>query len=269
MPDLPEASVWHDTIHQVEDGDPVMGGVPNRETKVGGPNIAAKGLADRTQWLKTKVEEALAKLTGAQILQLLLPVDGPTSNLDADTLDGKHASAFVLKSSEGSGNGLNADTVDGLHAAQLMLGAVPVGGWIGWSTDTLPAANWAFPDGGEYLRADYPEIVASGSHFVQPGFSAEYFTLKDVRGWFHRVWDGGRGVDPGRVLGSYQADELRAHYHALVNIAGSDDVPDTGVTVGAKQSTNTNNDHLSRTTSVGGTETRPKNWADPIIIRMF
>ncbi len=67
--------------------------------------------------------------TAADVLAKLVGVDGPGSGLDADTVDGLQASAFMLNSSftpanvlgqllnaDGAGSTLDADTVDGLHA---------------------------------------------------------------------------------------------------------------------------------------------------------
>jgi hypothetical protein len=64
------------------------------------------------------------------VLTKLLTVDGPGSGLDADTVDGVQAAAFLLAASytaadviaklltvDGAGSGLDADLLDGQHAA--------------------------------------------------------------------------------------------------------------------------------------------------------
>lgn len=89
---------------------------------------------------------ASASYTAADVLAKLLTVDGHTSGLDADTIDGQHASAFVLASSfsaaavlamlltvDGTGSNLDADTVDGQHASAFAPAAhthayLPLGG---------------------------------------------------------------------------------------------------------------------------------------------
>jgi len=71
--------------------------------------------------------------TNSLILNKLLEVDGDGSGLDADLLDGKHGSEYVLaeentnydilnKISEvdGDGSGLDADLLDGFHATQTV-----------------------------------------------------------------------------------------------------------------------------------------------------
>lgn len=68
--------------------------------------------------------------TASQILAMLLTVDGTGTGLDADTVDGVHASSFQLAagytaadvlskllSVDGTGSGIDADMVDGQHAA--------------------------------------------------------------------------------------------------------------------------------------------------------
>jgi len=82
-------------------------------------------------WLKrynttTSSWERIMVLTASEILTLLKTVDGSGSGLDADLLDGKDSTAFVLvsdyedadvlakiKNVDGSGSGLDADLLDG------------------------------------------------------------------------------------------------------------------------------------------------------------
>ena len=96
---------------------------------------------------------ALSNVQDADILNKIKNVDGPGSGLDADTVDGKHASDFAravhthttaditnistlarvdlsnvndnviltkLTNVDGSGSGLDADTLDGLHATDFV-----------------------------------------------------------------------------------------------------------------------------------------------------
>ena len=51
--------------------------------------------SDRESGMRQIVGKLAADQTGSEILALLLPVDGTTSGLDADLLDGQHASAFA------------------------------------------------------------------------------------------------------------------------------------------------------------------------------
>lgn len=68
----------------------------------------------------------------AAVLSWLLALDGHGSGLDADMVDGKHASEFLLATAytaadvltklmslDGSGSGIDADMLDGLHASSF------------------------------------------------------------------------------------------------------------------------------------------------------
>ena len=74
--------------------------------------------------------DAPVSLTAASLLTLIKTVDGATSGLDADLLDGSHASAFLpaatysaadilakLLTVDGAGSGLDADKLDGVEGS--------------------------------------------------------------------------------------------------------------------------------------------------------
>jgi len=59
-------------------------------------------------------------------------------------------------------------------------------------------------NGQTLLKASYPALFAAiGGTY---GSSSTTFNLPDLRGQFVRGWDHGKGVDPGRTLGSAQGD---------------------------------------------------------------
>lgn len=91
---------------------------------------SAAGFMSASDKQKLDIIEAGAQVnpTAAEIRDLLKTVDGSGSGVDADTLDGKHASSFVktsdyedadvlnkIKNVDGSGSGLDADLLDGWH----------------------------------------------------------------------------------------------------------------------------------------------------------
>lgn len=59
-------------------------------------------------------------LTAAQLVDILETADGSGSGLDADTVDGLHASSFWQASNDGSGSGLDADLLDGQHGSYYL-----------------------------------------------------------------------------------------------------------------------------------------------------
>lgn len=131
--------------------------------------------------------------------------------------------------------------------------ALPVGAEMTWQSATLPDPAvygvWLEQDGSTFDAGLYPELSAHLGGSVLP----------NMRGEFARGWDHGRGVDPGRVMGSSQADDLRSHTHtyrvaaasgayAMGNVSGSYGIePSTGAT--------------------GGSETRPRNIAKMYLIK--
>ena len=86
--------------------------------------------------------------------------------------------------------------------------------------------------------------------------SGTYIVLPNGAGEFLRGWDNGRGVDSGRTLWSYQADELKTHTHNIkVNNVSNTTVTGGGVRVVNIQVSGTD----TATDSTGGSETRPRN----------
>lgn len=62
------------------------------------------------------------------------------------------------------------------------------------------------------LIADYPLLYAKlGTSYGGDGITT--FALMDTRGEFIRGTDNGRGVDPGRGLGSFQNHAVQDHQH--------------------------------------------------------
>lgn len=94
-----------------------------------------------------------------------------------------------------------------------------------------------------------------------PGNGTTTFNIPDMRGEFPRGWDNGRGVDPGRVFGSFQADELKSHRHSLP----SRDNPNAGDNW-IEDADGSSTLRTAFTGYTGGDETRPRNIAGMFII---
>ncbi len=148
--------------------------------------------------------------------------------------------------------------------ARIWAHPVPAGAIIGWPADVM-ASGWILCDGRSLLRTEYPDLfavigvtygAADGTHFYIP----------DYRGLFLRGADEGADADPDRnsrldrgdgttgdVVGTRQADELKAHTHAY------DQPFFTGSPTGSGASRVEGLNAGAPTGSTGGNETRPRN----------
>ena len=141
---------------------------------------------------------------------------------------------------------------------------VPIGAVFHFAASTAPIG---------YLKCN-GDTVTDGVGTVQSvtaNFSALYAVLSstygapgklpDLRGEFIRGWDDGRGIDAGRVFGSFQDHQLQLHSHGngAIHPGGGTEQEQTGApnnfTAFNVQTT------TSGTTGTFGTETRPRNIA--------
>ncbi|WP_442490335.1 phage tail protein [Escherichia coli] len=120
---------------------------------------------------------------------------------------------------------LSGKDVAGL-LAYLGLGegsALPVGVPVPWPSAT-PPTGWLKCNGAPFIASQYPKLA-----LAYPGL-----LLPDLRGEFIRGWDDGRGVDPGRSIGSSQGWSPGSHAHGLeIWTSASGSIP-TSTTVPSK-----------------------------------
>lgn len=164
---------------------------------------------------------------------------------------------------EGSGAALskpsNAQLLLAIKA--LIAAAVPAGAVAHFARSAAPS-GWLECDGALVSRSAYPALFAAIGTTYGPGDGSTTFALPDARGEFLRGWDHGRGVDAGRVLGSPQTDELRSHTHPIqtsTTDAGAD---------GFVADATSPNVHSAATGATGGGETRPRNLALMVCIKV-
>ncbi|EHK1973731.1 phage tail protein [Salmonella enterica subsp. enterica serovar Agona] len=101
---------------------------------------------------------------------------------------------------------LSGKDVAGL-LAYLGLGegsALPVGVPVPWPLAT-PPTGWLKCNGAPFIASQYPKLALAYPSLLLP----------DLRGEFIRGWDDGRGVDPGRSIGSSQGWSPGSHVHGL------------------------------------------------------
>lgn len=126
--------------------------------------------------------------------------------------------------------------------------------------DKIPA-GWLIENGAAVSRTTYATLFAVIGVMYGAGDGVTTFNLPDARGEFDRGLDLGRGVDPGRVQGSWQADEIKNHAHIVgrTSTAGGGFPAIVGTGEGAPMDRWTGN--------FGGGETRPRNLAGIPIIK--
>ncbi|MFC3939633.1 hypothetical protein CCU68_18785 [Pseudomonas gingeri NCPPB 3146 = LMG 5327] len=133
--------------------------------------------------------------------------------------------------------------------------ALPVGVMVPFPKGTVPP-GYLEVDGSVQSAATYPELYAYlGTTFNTGSEPAGFFRLPESRGEFLRGWDHGRGVDVGRAIGSYQADDFKSHNHKLTfgaNVGGGSNISG-GSGFGAFST--------AAIEASGGSETRPRNWS--------
>jgi microcystin-dependent protein len=106
-------------------------------------------------------------------------------------------------------------------------------------------------------RTTYAALFTAIGTTFGVGDGSTTFALPDLRGEFVRGWADGRAVDTGRVFGSAQTDDLKAHTHTYTlasNVA-------TNVPIGSPNAAQVAFTPNTATGSTGGTETRPRNIA--------
>ena len=131
-------------------------------------------------------------------------------------------------------------------------------GQVGFFAMTTPPAGWLKADGAAVSRTTYAALFAAIGTTYGAGNGVSTFNLPQLGGEFIRCLDNGRGVDAGRVLGSWQEDAFKSHTHDLPReYDGNQDMMSLIGTTNSDEGISS----LSKTGSTGGTETRPRNVA--------
>ncbi|MHC3826590.1 phage tail-collar fiber domain-containing protein [Pseudomonas sp. G3-19] len=155
--------------------------------------------------------------------------------------------------------------------------ALPVGSIVAFPVDA-PPPGFLELDNSVKSSATYPDLSAYlGGKFDKGDEGVGNFRLPEARGEFLRGWDHGRGVDLGRQVGSFQADDYKSHSHRYFDSVAANIDPFGGTSAGVVNGVVTppatggylatsgpdSNNLTSPTTTVnaGGNETRPRNIA--------
>ena len=143
---------------------------------------------------------------------------------------------------------------------------VPIG-TVSWFAASAAPIGYLECNGAIISQVIHPELYAViGTKFNKGGEGVGNFRLPDLRGEFIRGWDNGRIINPGRVFGSNESEELKSHCHTI----RSDNNNDNGITgVLGGNGTNPAGFFAGRIGETGGIETRPRNVALLPCIKAF
>ncbi|WP_237386511.1 phage tail protein, partial [Xenorhabdus sp. Sc-CR9] len=130
----------------------------------------------------------------------------------------------------------------------LLYDNIPVGSPIPWPLPN-PPTGYLECKGQSFDKSTCPRLAQAYPSGVLP----------DLRGEFIRGLDNARGIDPGRIALSWQADEFRSHNHTVGGHYGGDSLGGESrvQTYGTEQVSS----------RAGGNETRPRNIAFLYIVR--
>lgn len=93
-----------------------------------------------------------------------------------------------------------------IHAPNAAL--VPAGSVLMFASASCPS-GWLKANGAVLQRSDYPALFAAiGTLYGSP--TTDSFRLPELRGEFVRALDDGRGVDVGRPVGTWQAQDFKS-----------------------------------------------------------
>ncbi|QKV52644.1 phage tail protein [Comamonas antarctica] len=142
---------------------------------------------------------------------------------------------------------LGSVTVDeSLTVAGCTGGVVPPGAYLDYAGEGNPV-GYLRCNGAAYSRTVYAALFAAIGTRYGAGDGSNTFNVPDLRGLVLRDLDEGRGVDGGRVLGSYQASALGSHTHTGTTVGAGDHTHAGYTTSGGEHG------HVMRRDSGGGT----------------
>lgn len=152
--------------------------------------------------------------------------------------------------SKGNYAGAETPLVEVHHTGNMAM----VGSSVGFYRGTAPP-GWLKENGAAVSRTVYADLFAVIGVGFGAGDGSTTFNLPDHRAEFPRGLDDGRGVNPGRTVGSTEGQSIQGHAHTILNKATSFSFS-TGLGGNAPGAPTT-----GATEVTGGAETRPRNIA--------
>ncbi|MCO5412845.1 phage tail protein [Ralstonia mojiangensis] len=185
-----------------------------------------------------------------------------TANDKTNTNMSAIAQAFFGLSDGVDGLKVKVQGLQDLITSLQYINSVAVGQISYFPRTTVPPYGWFKANGAAVSRVTYKELYAVIGTAFGAGDGSTTFNLPDLRAEFLRGWDDGRGVDAGRGLGTFQADDFRAHSHTVPN-----DIVFSGNGTAFPGGPYGVNFSGRFTGTSGGAETRPRNIAMLACIR--
>jgi microcystin-dependent protein len=203
-------------------------------------NPVVPGTLIESTWANPTMSDIAAALTGSLPRNGSAPMQGPLI-LAGDAT--QQLAAVPLQQLNSAIGGTNSF---------LPAGAIQL-----FAMNTVPT-GWLECNGSAVSRTTYANLFAAIGETYGAGNGTTTFNLPDLRGQFVRGWDNGRGVDPGRAVGSQQNSANQAHTHSATatNPAHTHGVTDPGhghgVTDPGHQHLYTDNSNVSGSNVVSG-----------------
>lgn len=192
----------------------------------------------------TKADTASPTFTGTVVI--------PTADINGGNIDNTVIGATTPAAADFTDVEISGSLTVGGQAAKF----VPSGAVFAFAMST-PPTGYLECDGSAVSRTTYADLFTAIGTTWGTGDGSTTFNLPDLRGEFIRGWDNGKGTDSGRTFGSYQADELKAHTHTYED----QDTFVSNASTGSQSALAANSSTTTDTSSTGGTETRPRNYA--------
>jgi microcystin-dependent protein len=160
----------------------------------------------------------------------------------------------------GLGTGAEGQVITSDGATGFVWGyGVPSGAVMSFAMSSIPS-GWLKCNGALVSRTTYANLFSAIGTTYGAGDGSTTFQLPELRGEFIRGWDDSRGIDPGRVFGGFQDEEIQSHTHDLTQDA-TDEAGFQSTEGYWSRSSSLLASMTNTTTATGGDETRPRNIA--------
>lgn len=123
-------------------------------------------------------------------------------------------------------------TTAAVNAAMVQV-VYPLAGMVASFARNTAPAGWLKANGAAVSRTTFAKLFEVIGTTFGAGDGVATFNIPDMRGEFPRGLDDGRGIDPGRVLGTGQAGMLETHGHEATTSADGGHVHTAHITIDA------------------------------------